>query len=100
MKFLPLDVNVGMGLRLKILHSEALTCYLLCMGGVFAKNAFCGVCKIFSLCLSTFPKEAFPKRGGSFFRDRLSIHDGPVTHKAVAEAIQLSYVPASEALKG
>jgi alanine dehydrogenase len=33
-------------------------------------------------------------------RDGLNIHDGHVTNKAVAEALQLSYVPASEALKG
>jgi alanine dehydrogenase len=30
----------------------------------------------------------------------LNIHDGHVTHKAVAEALDLPYVPASEALKG
>jgi alanine dehydrogenase len=33
-------------------------------------------------------------------RDGLNIHDGQVTHKAVAEALDLPYVPASEALKG
>jgi alanine dehydrogenase len=32
-------------------------------------------------------------------RDGLNIHDGMVTHKAVAEALRLPYVPASEALK-
>jgi len=35
-----------------------------------------------------------------FLRDGLNIHDGQVTHKAVAEALRLPYVPASEALKG
>jgi len=33
-------------------------------------------------------------------RDGLNIHDGHVTHKPVAEALDLPYVPASEALKG
>lgn len=33
-------------------------------------------------------------------RDGLNIHDGQVTHTAVAEALGLPYVPASEALKG
>jgi alanine dehydrogenase len=33
-------------------------------------------------------------------RDGLNIHDGAVTHKAVAAAFHLAYVPASEALKG
>jgi alanine dehydrogenase len=33
-------------------------------------------------------------------RDGLNIHDGLVTHKAVAGALNLPYVPASEALKG
>jgi alanine dehydrogenase len=33
-------------------------------------------------------------------RDGLNVHDGQVTHKAVAEALDLPYVPASEALKG
>ena len=32
--------------------------------------------------------------------DGLNTHDGQVTHKAVAEALDLPYVPASEALKG
>jgi hypothetical protein len=27
------------------------------------------------------------------------VHDGEITHKAVAEALHLPYVPASEALK-
>jgi alanine dehydrogenase len=35
-----------------------------------------------------------------YLRDGLNIHDGQVTHKAVAEALHLPYVPASEALKG
>jgi alanine dehydrogenase len=34
-----------------------------------------------------------------YLRDGLNIHDGEVTHKAVAEALELPYVPASEALK-
>ncbi|MGH6865527.1 MAG: alanine dehydrogenase [Methyloceanibacter sp.] len=35
-----------------------------------------------------------------FLREGLNIHDGQVTHKAVAEALGLPYLPASEALKG
>jgi alanine dehydrogenase len=34
-----------------------------------------------------------------YLRDGLNVHDGEVTHKAVAEALDLPYVPASEALK-
>ena len=34
-----------------------------------------------------------------YLRAGLNIHDGEVTHKAVAEALELPYVPASEALK-
>jgi len=33
-------------------------------------------------------------------RDGLNVHDGHVTHRAVAGALELPYVPASEALKG
>jgi len=33
-------------------------------------------------------------------REGLNVHDGHVTYKAVAEALEMSYVPASEALKG
>jgi alanine dehydrogenase len=32
-------------------------------------------------------------------REGLNVHDGEITHKAVAEALHLPYVPASEALK-
>jgi alanine dehydrogenase len=32
-------------------------------------------------------------------RDGLNVHDGAITHKAVADALGLPYVPASEALK-
>jgi alanine dehydrogenase len=34
-----------------------------------------------------------------YLREGLNIHDGEVTHKTVAEALGLAYVPASEALK-
>src|SRR6266540_2000826 len=34
-----------------------------------------------------------------YLRDGLNIHDGEVTHKAVAAALDLPYVPASEAVK-
>lgn len=37
--------------------------------------------------------------GDQHLRDGLNIHDGAVTHKAVAEALDLPYLPASEALK-
>jgi len=37
--------------------------------------------------------------GSPYLRYGLNIHDGEVTHKAVAEALELPYVPASEALK-
>ena len=37
--------------------------------------------------------------GSPYLRYGLNIHDGEVTHKAVAEALELTYVPASEALK-
>jgi alanine dehydrogenase len=33
-------------------------------------------------------------------RNGLNVHDGVVTHKAVAEALGLAYLPATEALKG
>jgi alanine dehydrogenase len=32
-------------------------------------------------------------------RDGLNVHEGEITHKAVAGALNLPYVPASEALK-
>jgi alanine dehydrogenase len=32
-------------------------------------------------------------------RDGLNVHDGEITHQAVAEALLLPYLPASEALK-
>jgi alanine dehydrogenase len=32
-------------------------------------------------------------------RDGLNVHDGMITHKAVADALGLPYVPASDALK-
>ena len=37
--------------------------------------------------------------GSPYLRDGLNVHDGEVTHKAVAGALDLPYVPASEALK-
>jgi alanine dehydrogenase len=33
-------------------------------------------------------------------REGLNVHDGAITHKAVAEALDLPYLPSSEALKG
>jgi alanine dehydrogenase len=32
-------------------------------------------------------------------RDGLNVHNGKITHEAVAKALDLPYVPASEALK-
>jgi len=41
-----------------------------------------------------------PSFASAILLDGLNSRDGQVMHKAVAEALQLPYVPASEALKG